>query len=81
MLKTFGKRAVCVDATHDTQRYHFLLVTVLVVDDFGKGFPAAWFITSNENEELLTEFFTSLKERYAHVLLEQDHYGLGWLLS
>lgn len=66
-LKILGKRAICVDATHGTQRYHFLLVTVLVVDEFGKGLPVAWFITSNETQEMLTLFFSALKERYSFL--------------
>ena len=37
MMKAFGNSAICVDATHGTNVYDFLLVAVLVVDDFGEG--------------------------------------------
>lgn len=63
MLRQFGKAAICVDATHGTQKYKFLLVTVLIVNDFGKGVPVAWLVTTNETEIMLKSFFKHLREQ------------------
>lgn len=55
---------VCVDATHGTSIYKgMILVTVLVIDQFGKGFHAAWLITKSENEATMTNFFKELKSK------------------
>ena len=41
MMREFGKRVVCIDSTHKTTGYDFLLITVMVVDEFGEGYPVA----------------------------------------
>ncbi|GFQ80780.1 uncharacterized protein TNCT_333491 [Trichonephila clavata] len=61
MLKKFGKEIVCVDSTHGTNSYNFKLITVLVVDDFGEGFPVAWCISNREDFTALRKFFLLLK--------------------
>lgn len=63
MMKSFGNSAICVDSTHGTNVYEFLLVTVLVVDDFGEGIPVAWLITNKEDRTTLTYFFQCLYAR------------------
>lgn len=64
MLQAFSESAICVDATHKTTHYdNYLLLTVLVVGDHGKGYPAAWFIISNETEQVLEICFKALRER------------------
>ena len=37
MMKTFGPNIICMDATHGTNQYDFNLVSVLVLDDYGRG--------------------------------------------
>ena len=37
MLKEFGGKVVCVDATQGTNAYEFKLITLLVVDEHGEG--------------------------------------------
>ena len=49
MLKKFGGKVVCVDATHGTNAYDFKLITLLVVDEYGEGFPVAWCVTNKED--------------------------------
>lgn len=64
MLLRFAEAAICMDATHNTTKWKgYLLVTVLVVADQGKGFPAAWFIVNRETEEILEESLKALRER------------------
>ena len=63
MLKRFGGKVVCVDATHGTNAYDFKLITLLVVDEYGEGFPVAWCITNKEDRVLLIEFFASVRTK------------------
>ena len=67
MMKAFGNSAICVDATHGTNVYDFLLVTVLVVDDFGEGIPVGWLITNKEDTGSLTHFFHCLYARTGSI--------------
>ena len=46
MLKKNASKIVCLDSTHETNQYKFKLVTVLVPDEFGKGYPVAHLITN-----------------------------------
>ncbi len=63
MLKSFGpNRVVCADATHGTNSYDFQLISLLVVDEFGEGFPVAWCLSNRTDQILLTHFFRRVKE-------------------
>ena len=53
---------MCVDATHKTNGYDFPLITVVVVDEFGEGYPVAWCISNREDTKTLKVFFEKLKE-------------------
>ena len=44
---------VCIDATHKTNGYDFPLISVVVIDEFGEGFPAAWCISNREDKTVL----------------------------
>ena len=60
MMKKFGEKLICMDATHGTNHYDFKLVTILVLDDFGEGVPVAWMISNKEDGITLKEFLRSL---------------------
>ena len=46
MLKKFGpNQVICIDATHGTNAYDFSLLTVLVVDEYGEGYPVGAYPT------------------------------------
>jgi hypothetical protein len=60
MLKEFGKNVVCCDATHATNVYGFLLITLMIIDDFGEGIPVAWAISTREDTGVLKVFFNAL---------------------
>jgi hypothetical protein len=67
-LLRFSPAAVCLDATHGVTHYKgYQLVTVMVITDQGKGYPGAWFIISNETEEVLSVCFQALRERYCII--------------
>ena len=68
MFKSCGNnRVICVDATHGTNSYDFVLITVLVIDELGEGFPVAWCYSNKEDSTLLTNFFQHLKEHVGSV--------------
>jgi hypothetical protein len=68
MFKKFGEgKVVCVDATHGTNAYDFKLITLLVVDEYGEGFPCAWCITNREDRAILIEFFASVRTKCGMV--------------
>ncbi len=64
MMKLFGDNIICVDATHGTNVYDFQVISIVVVDEFGEGFPAAWCICNREDQIALQDFF---KQVYSHV--------------
>lgn len=37
MFQTNGHKILCIDATHGTNAYRFLLITCIVLDEYGKG--------------------------------------------
>lgn len=48
---------VFFDGTHDTVRYRdFYLFTLLVVDEDGRGYPAAWMIANSKTAAIQTHF-------------------------
>ena len=63
MLKKNASKILCIDSTHDTNQYQFKLITLLVPDDFGHGYPVASLITNREDAEVLQMFFQAIKAR------------------
>lgn len=53
LLKKFGDNGLCCDSTHNTTGYNFMLSTILVVDETGKGQPVAWCLSNKETEGFL----------------------------
>ena len=62
MLQQFGSNGVCCDSTHGTNAYDFSLTTVLVADEFGKGFPVAWCLSNHEDFTTMLIFFNEVKK-------------------
>ena len=56
MLTMFRNKAICMDATHGTTMHGLLLVTVLVIDEYGEGIPVAWALSNEEDQQVLTLF-------------------------
>ncbi|XP_072383099.1 uncharacterized protein [Diabrotica undecimpunctata] len=64
MLKTYGNGGViCVDSTHGLNSYDFELTTILVVDEWGEGFPTACLFTNRKDSEIFKFFFDKIKEK------------------
>ena len=67
MMAKFGSNIICVDATHGTTMYDFLLITVLVMDEYGEGVPVAWALSNREDQAALVEFFRAIKARVGNL--------------
>ena len=87
MFKRFAEgKVVCVDATHGTNAHDFKLITLLVVDEYGEGFPVVWCSTNKEDRAVLIEFLSSVRTRCGMVqplwfmsdMAEQ--YYLAWVM-
>ena len=63
MLSKFGNNTVCIDSTHSTNQYDFLLNTLMVIDDFGEGIPVAYLISNHETEAVIGAFYEAIKGR------------------
>lgn len=63
VAKRFASKKVCVDSTHGTTGYDFLLTTLLTVDEYGEGVPLAFLISSKTNTATLSFFFQLLKQK------------------
>ena len=50
----FGEKIVCMDSTHGTTMYDFLLITVMVLDEDNEGVPITWAL-SNRDEFFCTK--------------------------
>lgn len=58
MLQQFGAKVVCVDSTDGTTGYNFNLTTLMIIDEFGSGFPVAWCLSNHEDTTFMTLFST-----------------------
>ena len=74
MLQRFGAKGVCIDSTHGTTGYDFSLTTLMVVDEFGSGFPVAWCLSNHEDTTFMTVFFSVVKKNSGPIKAE-------WLMS
>jgi len=62
VLEKFSSEKLCIDSTHGTNQYNFNLTTVIVIDEFGEGYPAAFCISSKIDEVHMTVFFQKSKK-------------------
>lgn len=67
IFKKYGRDKICVDGTHGLHPYDFILHTMLVVDEYGNGFPAAFCFSNCSNESLLEIFFLQLKSQVSEM--------------
>lgn len=65
MLENYGSDCVCIDGTHGLNNYGFELYTLLVLDDIREGFPAALLISNRSDQEIMSIFFSIIKQRLA----------------
>ena len=56
-----------MDSTHGTNAYQFLLISVMVLDDYGEGIPVAWAISNKEDTTTLVQYLTAVKEQVKSI--------------
>ena len=56
-------KIVCMDGTHGTNQYGFILVTLMVKDHTGMGCPVGHLICNKESTEIFTIFLTKIREK------------------
>ena len=84
ILEKFGHEGICCDATHGTTGYDFKLTSLLVVDDFGTGFPVAWCLYNHEDFNSMEVFLGKLKEANGQSInrvLFNEHQHSNTLIS
>ena len=62
VLKACGtNKMFCVDDTHGTNSYDFHLTNVLVIDEFGEGYPTAWCLSNRTDLYVQIDFLHAVK--------------------
>ena len=64
MVQKFSSNGICVDATHGTTGYDFLLTSLVVIDEYGEGFPIAWCLSNHEHFTHMCIFYQMIKRLY-----------------
>lgn len=61
LLKKFGQSVIAIDSTHGLNMYDFELTTMMVLDEFGEGFPVACMFTNRKDTLIYETFFETIK--------------------
>ena len=61
IAEKFSANGLCCDSTHGTTVYDFYLTTLLCVNEFGEGFPIAWYLSNHEDRSFMRKFFEKVK--------------------
>ncbi len=61
MAQKFASNGICVDATHGTTGYDFLLTSLVVADEYGEGFPIIWCLSNHEDFTHMCIFYEMVK--------------------
>lgn len=72
MFKHFGSSSnskICIDSTHCTNEFGLQLTTIVVVDEFGNGFPCVYCISKKLMQIHGKSFFKSLSVKLESLVL------------
>lgn len=61
IFRKFGN-IICIDGTHGMNAYDFELTTLLVLDEFGEGFPVAFMFSNRKDKYVYECFFHCIKK-------------------
>ena len=61
-------------ATYGVNMYDFMLITVLVIGEYGEGIPVAWAISNREDTAMLVQYMKAIKTKINSLSPE-------WLMS
>jgi hypothetical protein len=56
-------KIVCMDSTHGLNQYSFLMISLLTIDSFGKGYPVAHLYSNKETKKVLKLFLKLIKNK------------------
>src|SRR6218665_839283 len=73
MLQNHGNGSmsvICIDSTHGTNSYDFLLTTVMVLDSNRQGFPAVFLYSNRTTEETFQLLFQAIKAKCGSIKCE-----------
>ena len=68
MLEEYGNNIIAIDSTHGLNGYDFELTTLMVVDEYGEGFPAACMFCNRQDTFVYKIFFKKLKDKLSHKI-------------
>ena len=63
MFQKRSNKIHCINSTHNTNNYEFPLATIIVPDEFNRGYPVAWLISNHADELTLRPFLEEIKGR------------------
>ena len=63
MFEQNASKIVCIDSTHRTNQYAFSLITILVPDEFNKGYLVRHLLSNREDESTIKPFLEEIKKR------------------
>lgn len=63
MLCRFGDNVVAIDSTHGMNSYDFELTTILIIDEWGEGFPAVCMLTNRKDSLIFQLLFRKVKDK------------------
>ena len=69
LCKCGHNKTICVDDTHSTNSYDFNLTTVLVVDEFGEGYPTAWCISNRTDLIAMVYYFEAVQRNIGYKIV------------
>ena len=68
MLKANGDKCIRMDATYfdefvSWKQEEEMLISVLVIDEYGEGIPVEWAITNREDTTILIQYMKAIKQK------------------
>ena len=73
MAQKFAHKGICVDSTHGTTGYDFLLTSVVVLDEFVEGVPIGWLLSNHEYFTHMCIFFYNAEEKLWCICVCMDN--------
>uniref|UniRef100_A0A2S2QF98 ZSWIM1/3 RNaseH-like domain-containing protein n=1 Tax=Sipha flava TaxID=143950 RepID=A0A2S2QF98_9HEMI len=63
----FGNDKICIDGTHGLNGYNFQLYSLVVVDEYGNGFPVAFCFSNKSDTALFKHYFQCIKNAIGNI--------------
>ena len=81
MYEKVGGIILCMDSRHSTNSYSFKLITLMVPDEFRKGYLIAFCISNREDETAISLFLSAVKKQSPDTkvsIIMTDDDNAGW---